>query len=153
HWPPSVACQRRGADPAGLRSTVLGANLPAVPRYGGKADLWRATHTVRARGTRPRIPFLRHLESVQAERISGSLQPAARIQGIRPERLRRLAAQGGRPRAAPCDVLARRIARASFSHPNHAARLRRRLELHRSMEGRAAFARARSRRLASRSAL
>ena len=62
-----------------------------------------------------------------------------RLRGAAAGRLRRLPAERRRPgRAARSSFTLARAARAAVAHPDHAPRLRRGLELHRQVEGRAA---------------
>ena len=75
---------------------------------------------------------------VQAERLDRSRRRRLRSLGRRA--FRRLQAEGRRPGREAVRDLARRAARFAVAHADHPPRLRRGLELHRQMDGRAAAA-------------
>ena len=96
----------------------------------------RAARGARVERSRARVHGGRSLAEIQGER-----QHVARRSRLR-QRWRRTAlptgAQGGRAGRDAGRVFARRSARHAVAHADHPPRLRRGLELHRQMEGRAA---------------
>ena len=134
---------RGHARPRRLRRALAGAVVPEHPLQRRAADASarsvRCSPTTISRADSPRPTFRRSSAPTAARRPT--IRP---IVAMAAERLRRLAAEGRRAGRDAGRVLARRSARHAVAHPDHPPRLRRGLELHRQVEGRAARARARA---------
>ena len=145
----SAPLHRRGwlqaAGAALRRAALLGgcdqlSQRARVPRRPASAEALteRAQRPARRpQGAGARVHRGRHLAGTSSP-TARSIPDDADYVALAAERVRRLAAGGRRPGGAAADALARRAARAALAHPDHPPRLRRGLERHRQVDGRAA---------------